>query len=229
MPVASRFSGRATLGLIAALLFSQGCSCTPPPAQTEDAGSNLMPQCTTDTDCALGESCIESLCVVPMSQMDGATGCIDDSECPMGERCLRSAGVCVPDTTTNDAGMEEMDGGVLAECLEGETQSCGTSKLGECRLGVQTCALLNGGLRFGACVGAIDPATELCNGLDDDCDGVVDDGFATQTCGLGPCTRTLDTRCGGTHDRRDARTIDVRGGEGSGGVGDLESLCVRSQ
>ncbi|MCB9616978.1 MAG: putative metal-binding motif-containing protein [Sandaracinus sp.] len=34
-------------------------------------------------------------------------------------------------------------------------------------------------------------ATELCNGLDDDCDGEVDDGFETVSCGRGACLRTV--------------------------------------
>jgi hypothetical protein len=32
------------------------------------------------------------------------------------------------------------------------------------------------------------PTSEVCNGIDDDCDGIVDD--VTVTCGLGPCLRT---------------------------------------
>jgi len=35
-------------------------------------------------------------------------------------------------------------------------------------------------------------ATELCNGMDDDCDGTVDDGLET-TCGLGECEHTIDS------------------------------------
>ena len=47
-------------------------------------------------------------------------------------------------------------------------QPCGLS-LGECSPGITVCA--GGAL---TCSGAIGPQTEVCNGLDDDCDGVID-------------------------------------------------------
>jgi hypothetical protein len=34
------------------------------------------------------------------------------------------------------------------------------------------------------------PGLEVCNGIDDDCDGQIDEGFGTTTCGLGVCQRT---------------------------------------
>jgi len=47
---------------------------------------------------------------------------------------------------------------------------CGTDE-GECEYGVQEC--LQGEL---GCVGGVSPVGESCNGLDDDCDGVADNG-----------------------------------------------------
>jgi hypothetical protein len=41
--------------------------------------------------------------------------------------------------------------------------------------------------------GAIHPgANEVCNGLDDDCSGGVDNDLGTTTCGLGPCEHTVE-------------------------------------
>jgi beta-lactamase superfamily II metal-dependent hydrolase len=62
-----------------------------------------------------------------------------------------------------------------AVCSEGETRSCGTTDIGACSLGLETC----GGGAWGACEGAMEPVAEICdNGLDDDCDGATDDADA---------------------------------------------------
>ena len=56
------------------------------------------------------------------------------------------------------------------ECLSGDFRVCGSSDLGICNLGNQTC--VNG--IWGDCQGNIEPVFELCDGLDNDCNGVVD-------------------------------------------------------
>src|SRR5690606_25025060 len=63
--------------------------------------------------------------------------------------------------------------------------SCGIDT-GECRSGTLAC--VSGSL---TCVGAVGPMPEVCNDLDDDCDGVVDDGLDVGApCGtdVGECT-----------------------------------------
>jgi hypothetical protein len=63
-------------------------------------------------------------------------------------------------------------------CYEGPP---GTRTTGVCRAGEQSCA--NGELR--ACVGQVTPSPEVCNGLDDDCDGNIDEDVALGSCATG--------------------------------------------
>jgi GDPmannose 4,6-dehydratase len=39
---------------------------------------------------------------------------------------------------------------------------------------------------WGGCTGATNPSPEICNGRDDDCDGLVDDGLAARQTALHP-------------------------------------------
>ncbi len=76
---------------------------------------------------------------------------------------------------------------------DGVTQGCytgtaGTSGVGLCRPGTQTCGT-NG--MFGTCVGQVTPVAEACNNQDDNCDGRIDNRDAAgnplqQTCYSGP-------------------------------------------
>ena len=62
-------------------------------------------------------------------------------------------------------------------CSTGQTRACytgpqGTSGVGACKPGTQVCANNAWGT---TCSGQVTPTAEVCNGIDDDCNGVVDD------------------------------------------------------
>ena len=92
--------------------------------------------------------------------------------------------------TGGSAGTGGVGGG--GPCVDGQTQACFTGdpktlNVGICKAGQQVCA--NG--MFGVCIAEVTATNESCNGLDDDCNGVVDDGCQctngqTQVCYTGP-------------------------------------------
>lgn len=66
---------------------------------------------------------------------------------------------------------EGPDGNALTrDCYDGDVAKVG---IGTCTMGAQTCS--DGG--FSACIGQVLPAAELCDDLDNDCDGAPDEGL----------------------------------------------------
>lgn len=90
-------------------------------------------------------------------------GCIPaDDGCGVGERCGNGA--------DDDCDGEADEG---CACIPGEVQACfigppGRRGLGSCEDGTQTCLMSR---TWGTCEGGISPREDLCNGLDNLCNG----------------------------------------------------------
>ena len=118
---------------------------------------------------------------------DNCDGVTDEGNPGAGRTCGTGTGACVPgrEQCTSGAlvctgaigpavescnGLDDDCDGTIDNGDPGGGGSCG-SAVGHCIAGVQHC---RGGVI--ACEGATGPAMETCNAIDDDCDGVVDQG-----------------------------------------------------
>ena len=84
-------------------------------------------------------------------------------------------------------GLDDDCDGVTDDGVAGVGVSCGSSERFPCRKGLTEC---KAGVL--GCAGSIEPQPETCNGVDDDCDGTVDDAVVDVgvSCGVGgslPC------------------------------------------
>jgi hypothetical protein len=71
-----------------------------------------------------------------------------------------------------------VDENINCSCMNGAVEQCG-SDVGECVIGTRTCA----NSTWGNCTGGVAVQSEVCDNLDNDCDGNIDN-IAPQTCGV---------------------------------------------
>ncbi|MBW2261442.1 MAG: hypothetical protein JRG91_05650, partial [Deltaproteobacteria bacterium] len=139
--------------------------CTDP---GETVCDGLDDNCNGTTDEGVTNAC--GTCGPLLEICDGV-----DNDC---DTLIDEGGVCpCPSPTTEVCNNVDDDCDTVID--DGLSRSCGTS-VGECTAGTQICAA---GV-WGACVGEVPPGVETCNGLDDDCNGVVD-GFV-ESCEMSP-------------------------------------------
>ncbi len=139
--------------------------------------SNLCNPCETNANCGVeGDLCL-SLDQTPNLKYCGrdcSEGSLWGTNCPTGYACrdVQGARQCLPESDT-------------CECTPsnaGMTRVCGRENAFGVCYGTEVCESATGWIDCSART----PAGEVCNGLDDDCNGYADDQLTPPTA-LGPC------------------------------------------
>jgi hypothetical protein len=151
-------------------------------------------------DGALDEDCdgtVDEDCPCTASQ-SRACG-VEVGECAAGQQVCKAGvwGSCEGGTKAEAEVCDGKDNDCDGQTDEGITMACGTD-VGECSVGISTC--VDG--KMGPCSSATGPGEEVCDGKDNDCDNVVDEGVTracnTTRAGIGICKAGTETCAAGT-------------------------------
>lgn len=190
--VPRRVCARSTRSALAFALTLAPLACTNAPRSDVDSLSGSA----TEADSNSSET-VDPTTTIDATESGTASDTVD-GPCASDEDCIaRGDGYC------------DVSSGVCwPECAPGDTRSCyggpeATADVGACRSGMQSCNQV--GRWELDCIGEVLPLFDDCddNGLDDDCDGVVDDtdndGDGYGACLGGDCCDVDGGGCSDAH------------------------------
>jgi hypothetical protein len=128
------------------------------------------------------------------------------TSCAFGKTICTGADVLTPFTRPELCnGVDDDCNGTADDATTDTGGSCGSSSNYPCKRGTVQCVA-----GAATCVGAVEPTTELCNGIDDDCNDTIDDAVADPTVDT-PCNVPPGAPAGGTTPCKAGTTKCVSG------------------
>jgi hypothetical protein len=113
--------------------------------------------------------------------------------------------------------------GVVQWCYTGAPPTYG---IGQCLPGTQQCVALDLDVgQWDECDGEVLPELEICDGVDNDCNGEVDDGLGVTMCGIGTCAHEVPNCIAGEEqicDPLDGAQPEVCNGQDDDCDGDID-------
>ncbi len=192
--------------------------------RTDEICNGLDDDCDGDTDESdprAGEACRRDR---PGICGEGVLGCVD-----------RALGCVTPEPADGEAcdGLDNDCDSQIDEGIEGTGEGCQTGLAGVCATGITVCDPETGRT---VCRPDIRPVDEICDGTDNDCDGVIDEATTGGDCdagGVGVCALGLEVcldgrlRCRPDPALQGDEVCDGRDNDCDGSIdeGDLRNAC----